>query len=86
MLLFPGLFVTQIKVLLKEERFLRKQIIPLSQMNREREKLFEARKVTIYVSEKSFTDTKWAIRNGNTNLKLIKMKRADSCEWNQHYQ
>ncbi|XP_055303130.1 uncharacterized protein LOC129568837 isoform X1 [Sitodiplosis mosellana] len=85
-----SLKLNKLKIFFKRDSYpiqssFRKQIFPLSKLNREREKLFEARKVTIYVSEKSFVDTKWATRNGDINLRLIEMKRAESYEWNQYF-
>lgn len=55
----------------------------LSILNRERAKLAGARKVTIYVPEKIFLDTKWTI--GDVNLEKIEMLRANSLSWDHHY-
>lgn len=54
-------------------------------LNREREKLADARKVTIYVPDHVFLRTKWAHNNGDTNLNLVEMKRCDSIEWDDHF-
>lgn len=55
-------------------------ILNLSLLNKEREKLLNARKVTIYVPEDVYIKTKWAM-NGDTNRSLVEMKRNDSYEW-----
>lgn len=77
----------KIKVFLKDESHLgsNNQILELFKLNKEREKLFEARKITIYVTDNIFLATKWATKNGDTNLSLIELKRTDSYEWYQHY-
>lgn len=61
------------------------RILNLATINEEREKLPNARKVIIYVSDDVFLATKWAARNGDINLNLIKMKRSKSFEWNFDY-
>lgn len=53
-------------------------ILDLAAMNEEREKLFEVRKLTIYVEESVYLATKWA--HYNTDLKLIEMRRTESYE------
>lgn len=59
--------------------------LKLLTLNKEREKLPTARKVTIYVPDFVFLKTKWSVGNGETNLPLIQMKRIDSYEWNNYY-
>lgn len=53
-------------------------IIELNALNLEREKLIEAQKVTIYVKEKIYVATKWALKE--TDFSLIKLKRIESGE------
>lgn len=60
-------------------------ILKLQTLNIERKKLTAPRKVTIYVPDNIFLKTKWTTCNGDTNLQLIEMKRADSYEWDNHY-
>lgn len=52
------------------------QQLNLSILNKEREKLSGARKVTIYVRDDIFLATKWA--NDGRDFKLIEMKRFDA--------
>lgn len=59
-------------------------ILDLKAMNDEREKLFDAQKVTIFVEEKVYLDTKWALTD--INLSLIELKRSESFEWNHHFE
>lgn len=54
-------------------------IIDLTALNRERCKLDDATKVTIYVNEEVFLKTKFAIKN--TKLSLITLKRHEAVEW-----
>lgn len=60
-------------------------ILKLQTLNKERDKLATARKVTIYVQDSIFLKTKWTTRNGDINLPLIELARADSYEWDNHY-
>ncbi|XP_055306354.1 uncharacterized protein LOC129570682 [Sitodiplosis mosellana] len=60
-------------------------ILKLAKLNVERVKLAGARKITIYVPDNVFLATKWTAKNGEINLNMIEMKRADSYEWDQHY-
>ncbi|XP_055303133.1 uncharacterized protein LOC129568837 isoform X3 [Sitodiplosis mosellana] len=60
-------------------------IFKVSTMNKEREKLKNARKVTIYVPDDLFVTIKWATPNGDTDLKLVEIKRCDSYRWDHHY-
>lgn len=48
----------------------------LMQLNKEREKLPEAHKVIIYISDYVFLATKWSIKNGDTNLSKIELRRS----------
>lgn len=57
--------------------------VKLLMLNRERAKLAGGRKVTIYVPEKLFLETKWTL--GDVNLKSIEMLRANSFAWDHHY-
>lgn len=59
------------------------EILELNVLNREREKLADARKVTIYVPDAVYLATKWATKNGTTNFNLIEMKRSNSYEWHR---
>ncbi|XP_055309894.1 uncharacterized protein LOC129573428 [Sitodiplosis mosellana] len=53
------------------------ETLHLKKLNKEREKLNRACKVTIYVTSNIFLATKWATTHGVTNLNLVEMKRAD---------
>lgn len=77
--------LTKLKVIPKDEKHFNGGRLKLNTLNREREQLFGAQKVTIYVPGNVFLKTKWATQHGNTNMTLIEMRRADSYEWNQHY-
>lgn len=48
----------------------------LVKLNTERENLPEAHKVIIYVSDYVFLATKWSIRNGDTNLSKVELRRS----------
>lgn len=50
--------------------------INLKQLNDAREKLVGAQKVIIYVSDYSFLKTKWSIKNGDTNLSKVELRRS----------
>lgn len=56
-------------------------IIDLRALNGERQQLPNARKITLYVQEKIYLATKWAMKE--TDLELIRLKRIESFEW-QH--
>ncbi|XP_031635826.1 uncharacterized protein LOC116348820 [Contarinia nasturtii] len=60
-------------------------VLNLAMLNAERAMLIGARKITIYTRDDVFLATKWTSRNGETNLSLIEMRRADSIEWNPQY-
>lgn len=57
----------------------------LPMLNEERSKLYGARKIIIYASDDIFLHTKWTTKNGDTNLKFIEIRRADSYDWNHEY-
>lgn len=59
-------------------------ILDLKSMNDERAKLFDPCKVTIYVEEKVYLDTKWAMKH--INLNLVELKRSESHEWSHHFE
>lgn len=60
-------------------------IFKLMQSNDEREKLFGAHKVIVYVPDNIFLETKWRINKGCTNLNAVEMKRTHSYAWDNHY-
>lgn len=60
-------------------------ILNLLSLNRKREQLIGATKVTIFVPDNIFLNTKWTINNGARELNLVEMWRTDSYEWNQHF-
>lgn len=45
-------------------------------LNTERQKVFNAQKVTIYVPNRVYHQTKWTTANGDTNLQMIELKRS----------
>lgn len=53
--------------------------------NEEREKLFGACKVVVYVPDNTFLATKWRINNGCTNLNMVEIKRTHSYAWDNHF-
>lgn len=56
--------------------YLNGRILNLLKLNKERERLINARKCIIFVRDNIFLNTKWL--NGNTNLELVEMRRIDS--------
>lgn len=58
-------------------------ITDLQAMNRERQQLPDACKVTLYVYEKQYLATKWALTE--TNFGMIRMKRRESFRWVEHF-
>ncbi|XP_031631965.1 uncharacterized protein LOC116346169 [Contarinia nasturtii] len=57
--------------------------LDLTTLNKEREKLRGARKVTIYVDEKTFLETKW--NNKSIDLSLVTLKRKESYQFKYLY-
>lgn len=57
--------------------------IDLFELNKEREQLQGARKITIYVKEDIYLATKWAMIE--TDLRLIRLRRIDSFEWDHDF-
>lgn len=60
------------------------KVINLRSLNREREKLIRAQKLTIYVKEEIYVATKWAM--GDTDLNWIRLKRIESFEWEHDFE
>lgn len=58
-------------------------IINLLALNREREQLPDAQKITLYVKERVYVTTKWAMK-GN-DFGLVRMKREDSFDWHHDF-
>lgn len=54
-------------------------VIDLRAMNREREHLPNAQKITLFVKEEIYLATKWKL--GETDFALIRLKREESFEW-----
>lgn len=75
----------KLKVIPKDETHFNAGRLKLKTLDKERQQLFGAHKVTIYVPGNVFLKTKWATEHGNTNLALIEIRPSDSYEWNQHY-
>lgn len=59
------------------------KVVNLLALNREREQLPGAQKITLYVDEESYLATKWAF--GETDLKFIRLKRNTSYDWDNDY-
>lgn len=65
---------------------LTRNVLKISMLDEERKKLDGfITKVTIYVEDNIFLATKWAIHQGNMNLKFVEIKRTDSYAWDNHY-
>ena len=60
-------------------------VLKLSTLNTERQKVFNAQKVTIYVTSNTFLRTNWSIANGDTNLQMVEIKRILSHHYLKHY-
>lgn len=70
----------KVKIYPSEDAHLDKDM--LIKLNEERMKLFEARKVTIYVPDYLFLKMKWNTKHGDTDLQMIEMKRYSTVwEW-----
>lgn len=87
--LFPfirhSIKLKHIKIFTKEAEHFKGDIIELRKLNEEREKLFGARKLTIYIEDNVFLATKRATSNGDINLNMIEMKRSNSICWDYDY-
>lgn len=59
-------------------------ILNLSKLNKEREKLVNARKVIIYVEDNIFLATKWKIQYGDANMELVEMQRDGSRKYRKY--
>ncbi|XP_031639408.1 uncharacterized protein LOC116351449 [Contarinia nasturtii] len=57
----------------------------LVKLNAERARLPGAQKVIIHVSEDLYLKTKWSARNGDTDLSVIELRRADSYQWDPYF-
>lgn len=58
-------------------------ILYLSGLSKERAKLYDARKLTIYLEEDVYLNTKWTI--DKTNFDLVDIKRGESFVWAHHF-
>lgn len=58
-------------------------VIDLMALNREREKLIRAQKVTVYVTEQIYLATKWNLKE--TDLTMIRIKRIESFNWDHDF-
>lgn len=65
----------------KNQNELGGQSIDLVMLNKEREKLVDAKKVIIFVPDNILLETKWTIQNGQIDLELVEMRRSTSIEW-----
>ncbi len=63
---------------------MRRNVIDLVALNEKREKLDHAHKLTIYVKEKVYLATKWALKD--TDYSLIRLKREESYEWTHDFE
>lgn len=61
-----------------------KNILDLVALNKERQKLSEAEKVTLYVDEEVYFQTKWAMKG--TDFSHIVMRRAESHDWDHSFE
>lgn len=57
------------------------RVFNLTMLNSERAKFRGATKITIYVRDYFYLDTKWATPNGDTRLKHIEVRRDNSMLW-----
>lgn len=69
-------FLNRSEKLYRIHAHFKENVIDLRRLNKEREKLARARKVTIYVPDNIFLATKWSTVNGDTKLNLIEMRKA----------
>lgn len=71
----------QLKIRPNEKSF-NEGFLNLIELNKDRGKLVPmAKKLTIFIEDNIFLTTKWNTKNGDTNLKFIEMKRANSHCW-----
>ncbi|XP_055303090.1 uncharacterized protein LOC129568812 isoform X2 [Sitodiplosis mosellana] len=73
------------KIFAKEAKQFKGETINLGKLNREREKLFGARKLIIYIEDNVFLATKRTARYGDINLNMIEMRRSNSICWDYDY-
>lgn len=59
--------------------------LDLEKLNEVRKKLTGACKVIIYVTTDVFLLTKWAAKNGELNLRMVEIRRADWYGWDHYY-
>lgn len=59
--------------------------LDLQQLNAERAKLPRPQKLIIYMEDNVFLATKWAAKNGDTDLKFVEMKRSNSLCWDDDH-
>lgn len=78
----PNLKSIQIQNLLIKDH-VNNEVLDISLLNRERQKLIGANRVVIYVKEQLFLLTKWATKR--INLDLIELKRIESCKLPQRF-
>lgn len=76
-----SIMLTQLKVLYSKDVV---DGLNLKRLNEERSRLVEPSELIIYVCDKIFLKTKWTTKNGDTNLKHIKMRRYDSYKFPPH--
>lgn len=77
----PRLKEIVVKVIANFNGIIRK----ISKLNKEREKLKNAVKVTIWVPDEIFVSNKWIATHGNLNLNLVEIRRSDSYRWDHLY-
>lgn len=70
----------KIKLLLKDEEC-DGNTLKLEMLNDERQKVFGAQKVMIFVSNTVFLATKLTTTNGDLNLNYVEVRRSDSYNW-----
>lgn len=72
----------EMKIAVVNDRMDFNSVLDLILINKEREKLQNARKCTIFVDDNVFIATKWA--TATTEMKLVEIKRANEKEWDHH--
>lgn len=73
----------QIKIVYFGQSFPESDVIDLVTLNKEREKLDGAQKVTIYVDDKIYVATKWAFKE--TDFNLVRLQRHESVDWDHDF-